>query len=64
MARSRKSSPLTLHPLTFEEAIAALAQAPKHKDSGPKQSGNTRARAPDSAPSKKRASPHCRASAG
>jgi hypothetical protein len=63
-SRKHKDTSVSLQPLTFGEAIAALAQAPKHEDSGAKQSGNTRARAPESAPSKKRAAPRRKPSAG
>lgn len=39
--RPHKDTSISLHPLTFEEAIAALAQPPKHEDSQAEESGST-----------------------
>ena len=41
---------MSLHPLNFEEAIAALAHAPKHTDSQPVESGSTKERGPECGP--------------
>ena len=48
---------ISLHPLTFEGAIAALAHTPKHEDSQAEESDSTKERAPESAPSKRRTAP-------
>ena len=55
--RKHEDTNVSLHPLAFEEAIAALAHAPKHTDSQAEGSGSTTERAPASAPSKKRTAP-------
>ncbi len=44
---------ISLHPLTFEEAIKELT-TPKRKDSQPEQSHNTNQAVPESETSKKR----------
>ena len=52
MARAKKVSP---HPMSFEEAVQALAQ-PKHEDSEVEESGSTTEADPAPAPSKRRTS--------
>ena len=47
----------SLHPLTFEEAIATLAQAPKRGDSLPEESGSTTEAGRESAPSEEQIAP-------
>ena len=39
--KKHEDTTVWLHPLSFEEAIAALAQAPKRKDSQAEESGET-----------------------
>ena len=47
---------ISLHPLSFEGAIEALAHIPKHEDSEVEDSGNTTEYAPESGSSKRRIS--------
>ncbi len=42
-----KDTSVSLHPLSFDEAIEALAQTPKHGDSGAEGSGNTKEHVPE-----------------
>lgn len=57
MARNKQKhedTSVSLWPLTFEESIAMLAQAPKQTDSPAEESDKTTEHAPESAPSKQR----------
>jgi len=54
---------VSLGPLAFEQGIATLAQARNRKDSQAEESGSTKERAPESAPSKRRTAPRRRSSA-
>jgi len=58
MGKKHQDTKISLHPLSFEEAIEALAQTPKHEDSEAEESGNTTEHAPESGSSKKRTAPH------
>jgi hypothetical protein len=62
--RKHEDTSVSLDGFTFEEVIAALAHAPKHTDSQAEESGSTKARAPASAPSKKRTAPRRKPAAG
>ena len=55
---------VSLHPLSFDEAIAALANAPKQTDSQAEESGSTTEAAPGSETSKKRTARRRKSSAG
>ena len=57
MNRKRKhdDTSVSLHPLTFDEAMAKLARG--KRDSQAEESGSTTAPAPSSAPSKKGTAP-------
>ena len=55
--RSHEDTAVSLHPLTFDEAIAKLAQS-KRGDSQAEESGSTTKPARESAPSKKRTAPY------
>ena len=55
--RKHEDSSVSLHPLTFDEAIAKLAQA-KRGDSQVEESDSTKEPARESAPSKKRTAPY------
>ena len=59
MTRKKKrheDTSISLHPLSFEEAMKELARTPKQKDSEAEEFGNTTEDVPESAPSKKRTS--------
>jgi len=62
--RQHEDTSVSLHPLSFEEAIAKLAKAPKNKSSQAEESGSTTERAPESAPSRKRTAPRRKPAAG
>ncbi len=64
MGKKHQDTKISLHPLSFEEAIEALSQNSKHDDSQVEESGNTKEHAPESAPSKKRTAPHRESSDG
>ena len=49
---------ISLHPLSFEEAIKELTHTSKHEDSQAEESGNTKEVSPESAPSKGQSAPH------
>ena len=51
----REDTSISLHPLSFEEAIEMLAQ-PTQKDSPAEESGSTKSDAPESETSKRRTS--------
>ena len=51
--RKREETAVSLHPLSFEEAIRELVKPPKRKDSEVGESGNTTEPAPESGTSKK-----------
>ena len=54
MAKQHQDTTISLHPLSFEEAIKELVSPPKREDSQAEASYNTKASAPVSAPSKRR----------
>ena len=58
MTKKHRDTKVSLHPLTFEEAIRELAQTPKHEDSEAEESDNTTKDDPESASSEKRTAPH------
>ena len=53
-----------MHPLSFEEAIEALAKQPKREDSQAEGSGSTTKDGPGSEPSKKRTARRRKSSGG
>lgn len=53
---------VSLHPLSFREAIKKLAHSPRHEDSGVEGTGNTKEHAPESGSSKSRNAPHPKSS--
>jgi hypothetical protein len=55
--RSHEDTTVSLHPLTFDEAMAKLAKA-KRTDSPTEESDSTTEPARESAPSKKRTAPY------
>jgi len=61
--RKHQDSSVSLHPLTFDEAIAKLAQA-KREDSQVEASDSTNEADRESAPSKKRTARRRKSSAG
>lgn len=63
MGKKHQDTKISLHPLSFEEAIKELAQSSKHKDSRVGRFGNTKELAPESGSSKKRTAPHQKSSA-
>ena len=56
--RKHDDTKVSLHPMTFEEAITKLAQTPKRKDSKAEKSDSTKEVSPESDASKKRNAPH------
>ena len=62
--RSHEDTSVSLHPLSFEDAIAALANSPKQTDSQAEGSGSTKEAAPASETSKKRIARRRKSSAG
>ena len=48
--QAHKDTSISLHPLSFDEAIKALVEAPKHKDSEAERPDNTKEHVPESAP--------------
>lgn len=42
MSKKHKDTKISLHPLSFEEAIKKLSQTPKHEDSQAGESDNTK----------------------
>ncbi len=58
MGKKHQDTKISLHPLSFEEAIETLAQSSKHKDSQAEESDNTTEHVPESDSSKKRTAPH------
>jgi len=61
--QNHKDTTLSLHPLSFEEAIKELAQSSKHKDSQVEESDNTKEPDPETGSSKKRTAPQRKYSA-
>ena len=45
-----RDTKISLHPLSFDEAIAELAQTPKHEDSEAEESDNAKEPAPVQGP--------------
>jgi len=56
-SKEHKDTSVSLHPLTFQEAIAALAQTPKHEESPAEESDSTTEAGPERAPSEKQTAP-------
>ena len=54
MSKKHQDTSISLHPLSFEEAIEELASPPKRKDSQAERSDNTTEPSPESAPVKKK----------
>ncbi len=52
--QKHEDTSISLSPLTFDEAIEKLANAPKQTDSQAEESDSTKGHAPESDPSKKR----------
>jgi len=55
--RKKKDTSVSLHPLSFEEAIEALAKTPKREGSEAEGSYSTSEDDPESGPTKKRNAP-------
>ncbi len=53
MGKKHQDTKISLHPLSFEEAIKELSKTPKREDSEVEESGNTKEHAPESDSSKK-----------
>jgi type II secretory pathway component PulM len=49
MSKKHEDTKVSLHPLSFEEAIKELARTPKHRDLQAEESDNTTKDAPGSA---------------
>ena len=64
MPKKQSDTTISLHPLSFEEAIEALSQVPKHEDSEVEESDSTTSPAPEPVRPKKRTSPRRRSSGG
>ena len=62
--KKHEDTKVSLHPLSFEEAIQALSHSPKRKDSEAVGSDNTKEHAPESGTSKKRTSQRWKSSGG
>ena len=56
MRKPREDTSISLAPLTFEEAIAALVHAPTREDSPAEESGSTKEGVSVSEPSKRQTS--------
>jgi len=61
--RQHQDTSVSLHPLSFEEAIEALAQTFKHADSEAEESDNTKAHVLAFDSSEKRTAPRRKSSA-
>ena len=62
--RKHGDTRVSLAPLSSEQAIATIAQAPRREDSQAEESGRTKGRAHVSAPPKKRTAPRRKSSGG
>lgn len=60
--KKHKDTTISLHPLSFGEAIEKLSQTSKSKDSRVEESGNTKEHAPESGPSESQNVPHPKSS--
>lgn len=58
MAKKHEDTTISLHPLSFEEAIKELATPTKRKDSQAEASGNAKEVAPEPVQPRKRTSQH------
>ena len=61
--KKHEDTSVSLHPLSFEEAIHELVNAPKQKDSQAEASDKTKSDAPESEPSEKQTDSHQQPSA-
>ena len=64
VAKKHQDTSISLHPLSFEDAIEALSKSPKSEDSLPEASDSTTELAPESAPIKRKTSRRRKSSDG
>jgi len=64
MGRKHQDTKISLHPLSFEEAIKELAQTPRRGNFEAEESDNTKEASLESDSSKKRTAPHQESSGG
>lgn len=64
MTKKHEDTTISLHPLSFEEAIKELATPTRHEDSQTEVSGNTKEVAPAPGKPKRRTARHRKLSSG
>lgn len=64
MPKKHEDTSISLHPLSFEDAIEALAKSPTNEDSPPEASDSTTEPVPESAPAKPKTSRRRKSSGG